>query len=91
MNTANWVPDLFMKRVSEDQQWTLFSPHEAPDLHELSGKTFEERYTAYEQMADNGEIKNFKELNVDCFYMFHFKSIFFPKNKLYHLPSNETN
>ncbi len=62
MNTANWVPDLFMKRVNEDKPWTLFSPHEAPDLHELNGKAFEERYAAYEQMADNGEIKNFKRL-----------------------------
>ena len=62
MNTANWVPDLFMQRVSEEKQWTLFSPHETPDLHELSGKAFQERYEHYEQMADNGEIKNFKRL-----------------------------
>ena len=65
MNTANWVPDLFMKRVSEDKQWTLFSPHETPDLHDLSGDAFEERYAAYEQMADNGEIKNFKRLKAN--------------------------
>ncbi len=65
MNTANWVPDLFMKRVSEDKQWTLFSPHETPDLHDLSGKAFEERYKAYERMADNGEIKNFKRLGAN--------------------------
>ena len=65
MNTANWVPDLFMKRVSEDKQWTLFSPHETPDLHDLSGSAFEQRYEAYEKMADNGEIKNFKRLNAN--------------------------
>ncbi len=62
MNTANWVPDLFMKRVIEEKGWTLFSPHETPDLHELSGKEFEARYVVYEQMADNGEIKNFKKV-----------------------------
>ena len=62
MNTANWVPDLFMKRVIEEKEWTLFSPHETPDLHELSGKEFQARYEAYEQMAENGEIKNFKKV-----------------------------
>ena len=62
MNTANWVPDLFMKRVTEEKEWTLFSPHETPDLHELSGKEFTERYEAYEQMAANGEIKVFKKI-----------------------------
>jgi len=44
MNTANWVPDLFMKRVFDDGDWTLFSPSEVPDLHDLSGTAFEERY-----------------------------------------------
>ena len=62
MNTANWVPDLFMKRVTENKSWTLFSPHETPDLHDLSGKAFEEQYLAYEQMAENGEIKNTKQV-----------------------------
>jgi len=56
INTANWIPDLFMKRVIADQDWTLFSPHEVPDLHELYGKAFEERYHAYEQLATQGEI-----------------------------------
>ncbi len=51
MNTANWIPDLFMKRVSEDGDWTLFSPNEVPDLHDLYGKTFEARYQHYEQLA----------------------------------------
>jgi len=56
MNTANWIPDLFMKRVFEDGQWTLFSPNEVPDLHDLHGKAFEERYAFYEQQAKAGKI-----------------------------------
>ena len=47
MNTANWVPDLFMKRVEEDKNWTLFSPGEAPELHDLIGKDFENKYEEY--------------------------------------------
>jgi ribonucleoside-diphosphate reductase alpha chain len=62
MNTANWVPDLFMKRVAEETEWTLFSPEEVPELHELYGTDFEAAYIAYEQKADRGEIKNFKRL-----------------------------
>jgi len=60
MNTANWVPDLFMKRVAEEGEWTLFSPDEVPDLHDLVGQAFEERYRAYEEKAARGEIANFK-------------------------------
>ena len=56
MNTANWIPDLFMKRVFEDQEWTLFSPNEVPDLHELHGKAFEERYEHYEKLAREGSL-----------------------------------
>ncbi|HTR00598.1 MAG TPA: ribonucleoside-diphosphate reductase subunit alpha, partial [Candidatus Acidoferrum sp.] len=56
MNTANWIPDLFMKRVFQDQSWTLFSPNEVPELHELHGKAFEERYTHYEKLALEGKI-----------------------------------
>lgn len=56
MNSANWIPDLFMKRASEDAAWTLFSPDETPDLHELYGKEFETRYVEYEAMAERGEI-----------------------------------
>lgn len=63
MNTANWVPDLFMKRVSEEKEWTLFSPHETEDLHELSGHAFETRYEEYEQKAAQGEIKHFKKIS----------------------------
>jgi ribonucleoside-diphosphate reductase alpha chain len=57
MNTANWVPDLFMKRVAEDQDWTLFSPDETPDLHDLTGQAFEQAYSAYEARAERGDIK----------------------------------
>ncbi len=63
MNTANWVPDLFMKRVFDNKEWTLFTPCETPDLHDLVGKAFEERYEEYERMADAGEIKTFKRVS----------------------------
>ncbi|MDD1649818.1 MAG: ribonucleoside-diphosphate reductase subunit alpha [Methylococcaceae bacterium] len=62
MNTANWVPDLFMKRVAEDQDWTLFSPSDTPDLHDLTGAAFEKRYVEYEAKAGRGEITLFKRL-----------------------------
>ncbi len=57
MNTANWVPDLFMERVEEDGTWTLFSPDEVPDLHDLYGKAFAEQYAFYESKAQRGELK----------------------------------
>ena len=60
MNTANWIPDLFMKRVSEAGEWTLLSPADASDLHDLYGKAFEKRYLAYEKMTKTGELKLFK-------------------------------
>jgi ribonucleoside-diphosphate reductase alpha chain len=56
MNTASWIPDLFMKRVKEDGAWTLFSPDETPDLHHIYGREFEERYAHYEQLAAKGKI-----------------------------------
>lgn len=62
MNTANWIPDLFMQRVAEEGQWTLFSPCEVPELHDLYGAGFEAAYTAYEEKADRGEIKNFRRM-----------------------------
>jgi len=62
MNTANWIPDLFMKRVREDGDWTLFSPDEAPDLHETYGKQFDERYAAYEKKAEEGGIHLWKRM-----------------------------
>lgn len=63
MNTANWIPDLFIKRVQANQPWTLFSPIDTPDLHDLFGKPFEKRYVEYEQMAASGKIKNFKTVD----------------------------
>ncbi len=57
MNTANWVPDLFLERVEADSNWTLFSPDEAPDLHDLYGDAFAERYAYYEAKAQRGEMK----------------------------------
>jgi ribonucleoside-diphosphate reductase alpha chain len=60
MNTANWVPDLFMERVEADGSWTLFSPDEVPELHDLFGTAFAAKYEAYEARAQRGEIKLFK-------------------------------
>jgi ribonucleoside-diphosphate reductase alpha chain len=62
MNTANWIPDLFMKRVLENAEWTLFSPVDVPDLHERYGQDFEAAYRAYEEKAERGEIRLFKRL-----------------------------
>ncbi len=62
MNTANWIPDLFMKRVMEGGDWTLFSPSDCPDLHDKWGRDFEAAYTAYEARAERGELKLFKKI-----------------------------
>ena len=62
MNTANWIPDLFMKRVIEGGDWTLFSPSTCPDLHDKFGRDFEAAYTAYEAKVDRGEIKLYKRM-----------------------------
>ncbi|PIS04726.1 MAG: ribonucleoside-diphosphate reductase subunit alpha [Candidatus Buchananbacteria bacterium CG10_big_fil_rev_8_21_14_0_10_42_9] len=61
-NTANWIPDLFMKRMLNNEDWTLFSPDETPDLHHIYGKEFEARYSEYEKMADEGKIALFKRI-----------------------------
>jgi len=62
MNTANWIPDLFMKRVIEGGDWTLFSPSDCPDLHDKFGRVFEDAYLRYEDKAARGEIKLFKKI-----------------------------
>jgi ribonucleoside-diphosphate reductase alpha chain len=62
MNTANWVPDLFMKRVMEGGEWTLFSPSTCPDLHDKFGSAFERAYVGYEEKAARGELKLFKKV-----------------------------
>ncbi len=68
MNTANWIPDLFMKRVAEDKDWTLFSPNEAPELHELCGNKFEKAYVAYEAKAANGEMRVHKTIKASALW-----------------------
>ena len=62
MNTANWVPDLFMKRLESDSDWTLFSPSDVPELHDIYGSDFEKRYEEYEKMAASGELKLYKTI-----------------------------
>ena len=62
MNTANWIPDLFMERVFENKKWTLFSPNETPELHDLSGESFKAKYEEYEALAEQGKIKAYKEV-----------------------------
>ena len=62
MNTANWIPDLFMRRVMEKGTWTLFSPSDTPDLHDKFGKDFEKIYTAYEAKAERGELQPARKL-----------------------------
>lgn len=61
-NTANWIPDLFMKRVKENGHWTLFSPDEVPDLHDLYGEAFEKRYLEYEKMAQENRLRIHKKI-----------------------------
>lgn len=63
MNTANWIPDLFMKRILRAEKWTLFSPNDVPDLHHLYGKEFELRYEEYEQKVEQGEITLYKKID----------------------------
>jgi ribonucleoside-diphosphate reductase alpha chain len=62
MNTANWIPDLFMKRVMENGDWTLFSPSDCPDLHDKTGRAFDEAYTRYEDKAARGELKLYRKV-----------------------------
>ncbi|MDC0315282.1 ribonucleoside-diphosphate reductase subunit alpha, partial [bacterium] len=65
MNTANWIPDLFMKRMESRQPWTLFRSNQTPDLHDLYGKAFEQRYAEYEAKAEKGEIWSRKVEAID--------------------------
>ena len=62
INTANWIPDLLMKRVREDGDWILFSPDEVPELHHIYGKAFEQKYAEYEAKAEAGEMRMFKKM-----------------------------
>ncbi len=63
MNTANWIPDLFMQRVAENKDWTLFSPDETPDLHDVYGEAFASAYVAYEEKAERGELYSAKKVS----------------------------
>jgi ribonucleoside-diphosphate reductase alpha chain len=76
LNTAAWIPDLFMKRVQEDGYWTLFSPSDVPDLHDLYGRTFEEAYVRYEHMAEEGTIPSFKRLRAADLWRKHLTMLF---------------
>lgn len=63
LNTASWIPDLFMERVLQNKNWTMFSPDEVTDLHDLSGKQFKSRYEEYERMAREGRLRTWKEIS----------------------------
>lgn len=76
MNTAAWIPDLFIKRVQQGKDWTLFSPDETPELHELYGKAFEEKYVEYEQKAQEGKITLFKVMPAAQLWRKHLTRLF---------------
>ncbi|HSW75543.1 MAG TPA: ribonucleoside-diphosphate reductase subunit alpha [Candidatus Saccharimonadales bacterium] len=76
MNTAAWVPDLFMKRVLNDESWTLFSPDETPELHDLYGHAFEQKYVEYEQKAQEGKIRLFKVMSAKALWRKHLTRLF---------------
>ncbi|HEY4501743.1 MAG TPA: ribonucleoside-diphosphate reductase subunit alpha [Candidatus Paceibacterota bacterium] len=76
LNTATWIPDLFMKRLGEDGQWTLFSPSDVPDLHDLYGRRFDEAYERYEKMAQEGNLKHHKVLCASDLWRKHITMLF---------------
>lgn len=76
MNTANWIPDLFMKRVAEDGDWYLFSPNEVPELHELHGAEFVKKYEEYVKRGNNGELKNFRKVSAKELWKKMLRSLF---------------
>jgi ribonucleoside-diphosphate reductase alpha chain len=76
LNTATWIPDLFMKRLEEDGQWTLFSPSDTPDLHDLYGRAFEEAYVKYEEAADAGLIPHHKRIKAADIWRKHLTMLF---------------
>ncbi len=76
LNTAVWIPDLFMKRLAEDGYWTLFSPSDVPDLHEIYGRKFEERYAFYEQEAEAGRKPMFKKMRAADLWKKHLTMLF---------------
>lgn len=76
MNTANWIPDLFFKRVQEDGPWYLFSPNETRDLHELYGKEFEKRYEEYVKLGKQGKLRIFREVQAKELWKKMLRSLF---------------
>lgn len=76
MNTANWIPDLFFKRVQEDGAWYLFSPNETPELHELHGKEFERKYNEYTKLGKQGKLKVFREIAAKDLWKKMLRSLF---------------
>ncbi|OGC86254.1 ribonucleoside-diphosphate reductase subunit alpha [Candidatus Adlerbacteria bacterium RIFCSPLOWO2_01_FULL_54_21b] len=76
LNTATWIPDLFMKRLQEDGYWTLFSPSDVPDLHDLYGRAFEEAYCRYEQKAEEGTLPHHKKLRAADLWRKHLTMLF---------------
>ena len=76
MNTANWLPDIFMRKVGADEDWYLFSPSETRDLHELFAGEFDERYKEYCRMADDGELRNFKVIKAKDLWKKMLRSLF---------------
>lgn len=76
MNTANWIPDLFFKRVQEDGPWYLFSPNETRDLHELHGKQFERRYEEYTKLGKQGKLRIFREVQAKDLWKKMLRSLF---------------
>lgn len=76
MNTANWIPDLFMKRVADDGDWYLFSPNEVPELHELYGNEFNKKYEEYVKKGLNGELKNFRKVSAKELWKKMLRSLF---------------
>jgi ribonucleoside-diphosphate reductase alpha chain len=76
MNTASWIPDLFIKRVNEDGDWYMFSPNETPDLHELSGQEFNKKYEEYTKKGLRGELKIFKKISAKELWKKMLRSLF---------------
>ena len=76
ISTAAWIPDLFMKRLEQDGEWTLFSPSDVPDLHDLYGRKFDQRYEEYERMAAEGQIPQHKKLRAADLWRKHLTMLF---------------
>ena len=76
LNTSTWIPDLFMKRLEEDGYWTLFSPSDVPDLHDLYGRKFDARYAEYEKLADEGKMPMFKRVRASELWKKHLTMLF---------------